>query len=221
MNKLKTFIVSCSLILAFNTPVMSDSSNFAGPYIGLQASTIGVAVGGKKTGGVDDVKESATASAGKAGIVAGLEAGYAFPLGSALLIDIGGSYIDGRVSLEHNTDDAAASSSVQFQASQFMTYYVAPTLVLSDTSSLYVKVGQQEATVDVIGDATNPGDLEGTTYAVGTRTVLDSGLFIRAEAGYTEYDALNASGKNGVPATTKYVADPELAYGAVSIGFRF
>ena len=51
MNKLKTLLASCALILAFNTPAMSDSSNFAGPYIGLQASSIGAGVGGKKTGG--------------------------------------------------------------------------------------------------------------------------------------------------------------------------
>jgi hypothetical protein len=225
MNKLKTLLASCALILAFNTPAMSDSSNFAGPYIGLQASSIGAGVGGKKTGGVDDVNESTVVSAGKSGVVAGLEAGYAIPLGSSLLLDIGGSYIDGTVSLRHSSDDVADSGDVKFQASQFYTYYVAPTIVLSDTSSLFVKFGQQEATVDVTGDVTNPGDLEGTTYAVGTRTVLDSGIFIRAEAGYTEFDALNASGagvaQGGIPTTTKYVADPEIAYGAISLGFRF
>jgi hypothetical protein len=48
MKKIQTLLASCALILAFNTPVMSDSSNFAGPYIGLQASTVGLGVGGKK-----------------------------------------------------------------------------------------------------------------------------------------------------------------------------
>jgi hypothetical protein len=222
MKKIQTLLASCALILAFNTPVMSDSSNFAGPYIGLQASTVGLGVGGKKTGGADDVKESNTASVGATGITAGLELGYAIPIGSALLLDIGGTYIDGTVSLRHSSDDVADSGDVKFQASQFYSYYIAPTLVLSDTSSLFVKIGQSEAAVDITGDVTNPGDLEGMTYAVGTRTVLDSGIFIRAEAGYTEYDALNAAGKgNNIATTTKYVADPEVAYGAISLGFRF
>ena len=66
------------------------------------------------------------------------------------------------------------------------------------------------------------------TYAIGTRTVLDSGIFVRAEAGYTEFDALNAIcckvkvyGADPIATTSKYTADPELAYGAISIGFRF
>ena len=91
-------------------------------------------------------------------------------------------------------------------------------------------LGYSEASVNVGGDVTNPGDLQGNTYAIGTRTVLDSGIFIRTEAGYTDYDNLSSQGKGtgvagtvggGIAATTKYTADPELAYGAVSLGFRF
>jgi len=231
MNKLKTLLTSCALILALNTPVMSDSSNFAGPYIGLQGSTVGVGVQGGKNGGVDGVNESNNVNVGKTGITAGLEAGYAIPLGSAFLIDIGGTYIDGAVSLRHNDTDLAAIDAVKFVVSQFYSIYAAPTLVLSDTSSMYAKIGYSEASVNVTGDVTQPGDLQGNTYAIGTRTVLESGIFIRAEAGYTDYDNLSAQGlgtnvsttgtTSGIATTTKYTADPELAYGAISIGFRF
>lgn len=225
MNKLKTLLVSCALILALNTPVMSDSSHFAGPYIGIQGSTVGVGVQGGKNGGVDDVNESSNANVGKTGITAGIEAGYAIPVGSAFLLDIGGTYIDGAVSIRHNDTDTAAAEAVKFVAHQFWSMYAAPTLVLSDTSSMYAKIGYQEASVNVTGDVTQPGDLQGNTYAIGTRTVLDSGIFVRAEAGYTDYDNLSSQGKGtgaqGIATTTKYTADPELAYGAISIGFRF
>ena len=93
---------------------------------------------------------------------------------------------------------------------------------LSDTSSLYVKMGLSEAEVGVTGDIPTPGDLRGETWAVGTRTVLDSGVFIRTEAGYTEYNGISAhGGGNTILATTSYAAEPVIAYGKVSFGFRF
>jgi len=239
MNKLKTLLASCALILALNTPVMSDSSNFAGPYIGLQGSSVGVGVqGGQNSADQTTTGVNATnANVGKTGITAGLEVGYAIPVGSAFLLDIGGTYIDGAVSLKTNSNDVESTDDVKFVVSQFYSMYAAPTVVLSDTSSMYVKVGYSEASVNVGGDVTNPGDLQGNTYAIGTRTVLDSGIFIRTEAGYTDYDNLAAQGKGtsvaagetlntagtggGIKTSTKFTADPELAYGAVSIGFRF
>jgi hypothetical protein len=224
MNKLKTLLTSCALILALNTPAMSDSSNFAGPYIGLQASSVGIGAEGKKTGGADDVNEEAVINAGKVGVTAGLELGYALPIGSSMLIDIGGTYIDGAMVLKHTSSDAGDSGDAKFVASQFYSAYVAPTLVLTDTSSLYVKVGYQEASVLVTGDVTQPGDLQGNTYAIGTRTVMDSGIFVRAEAGVTNYDGLESTGKGstgGIAATTKIKAGADLAYGAISLGFRF
>jgi len=239
MNKLKTLLASCALILALNTPVMSDSSNFAGPYIGLQGSSVGVGVQGGQNSADEttDGVNSTNANVGKTGITAGLEVGYAIPVGSAFLLDIGGTYIDGAVSLRHQSNDTNTVDDVKFVVQQFYSMYAAPTVVLSDTSSMYVKVGYSEASVNVSGDVTNPGDLQGNTYAIGTRTVLDSGIFIRTEAGYTDYDNLSAQGKGtgvaagetlntsglggGIATSTKYTADPELAYGAVSIGFRF
>jgi hypothetical protein len=225
MNKLKTLLASCALILALNTPVMSDSSHFAGPYIGIQGSTVGVGVDGSRNGGADDVLEASNANVGKTGITAGLEAGYAIPIGSMFLLDVGGTYIDGAVTMRHNDTDVAAAEAVKFVAQQFWSMYAAPTLVLSDTSSMYAKIGYQEASVNVTGDVTQPGDLQGHTYAIGTRTVLDSGIFVRAEAGYTDYDNLESTGKGTgatpIAVTKKFTADPELAYGAISIGFRF
>ena len=225
MKKIQTLIAACALMLvSFSSSVMSDSSNFAGPYIGLQGSTVGVGVDGKQLGGSDDVNATTDAPVGYTGIVAGVEAGYAIPLGSMFLLDIGGSYIDGAARMSTQTSDTVSVETVKFVVSQFYTGYIAPTLVLSDTSSLYVKIAKSDAAVDVTTtEVTNPGDLNGDTYAIGTRTVLDSGIFIRAEAGYTDYDNITSRGTgNGKIATrTTYEADPTIAYGAISLGFRF
>jgi hypothetical protein len=232
MKNIQTIIVACTLMLmSMSTSVISDSSNFAGPYIGLQGSTIGAGVAGRQSGGVDDVNESTTADAGKTGVAAGYEAGYAIPIGSMFLLDIGGTFIDGAVSLRSGGTDTGSSEDVKFVVSDFYSLYAAPTLVLSDTSSLYVKYASSQASVDVTGDITDPGNLQGTTIAVGTRTVLDSGIFIRAEAGMTDYNAITSNGKGtivsatgtpgGISTTKSFNADADMAFGAVSLGFRF
>ena len=102
------------------------------------------------------------------------------------------------------------------------TAYIAPTFVMSDTSSIYFKIGVVEAETSVSGDVTAPGDLEGETYAIGTRTVLDSGLFVRSEAGLHEFDKITVTGKGtNITTTTTVSADPTIAYGSISVGYKF
>ena len=126
--------------------------------------------------------------------------------------------------LKTQSTDVAAVADVKVVISDFVTYYIAPTVMLTDTSSLYVKIAYTEADVAVTGDISNPGDLNGDTFAIGTRTVLPSGLFVRAEAGLTDYDNVIATGlgtAGGIATTTSYSADPKVAFGAISLGFRF
>ena len=234
MNKLKTTLfAACSLVLVtIGTSVKADSSNFAGPYIGLTASGYGIQASSTSSSGV--VSEDTTSTTidkidiGKVAAVVGIELGYALPLGSAFLIDIGGTYHSGEAKIDHNGGDNETAA-VSFTIDDLVTFYIAPTLVLSDTSSLYVKVGLSEADTGVTGDITTPARLSGTTWAIGTRTVLNSGIFIRTEAGYTDYNGISAHGTNaanaaagaGVQATTAYSAEPTIAFGTISLGFRF
>ena len=233
MNKFKTtLIAACSLVLAsVGTSSLADSGNFAGPYVGLSISGYGAAFEGNarstsvNSGGTDN-----TVQVGNVAGVAGGEIGYSVPLGSAFLIDIGASYLAGESKLDYVSDDAGSvNADVEFKVDKHLTYYIAPTIVLSDTSSLYVKVGLAEADIGVKGDITTPANLSGTTWAIGTRTVLETGVFIRSEAGYTEYNGISAHGttadaspKTGTQqTTTSYSAEPTTAYGQISLGFRF
>jgi len=222
MNKLKTMLcAACTLVLASTGTTLADSSNFAGPYIGISGLAAGVAVDGKARS-VTDADSTDTLNAGKATFAAGVEAGYALPLGDMFLIDVGASYLSGEAKIAHEGEDPPGRGNASFKADDFVTFYIAPTVSLSDTSSLYVKMGLSEADVGVTGDITTPGDLRGETWAVGTRTVLDSGVFIRTEAGYTEYNGISAHGRgNTIQAGTSYGAEPVIAYGKVSLGFRF
>ena len=220
------------MLVNMTTTARSDSSNFAGPYFGVTASGYGMQLAGTANTSSGDVDE---VSLGQIAAVAGIEVGYAIPLGSAFLIDIGGSYYSGEAKMDFHHDGAGAAADprvsdediltgkdVSFKVDDLVSYYIAPTIVLSDTSSLYVKVGLTEADIGVSGDVTTPGDLSGKTWAIGTRTVLESGIFIKTEAGYTDYNAISVHGRGtSIAVVNSYSADPTVAFGTVTLGFRF
>jgi len=236
MNKIiKMLCAACTLAIASFGLAKADSSNFAGPYIGVSISGYGMQMSGTAmTSPTANTYEYTDVSIGQVAPVQGFEAGYALPIGSAFLIDIGAASFTGEAELEFHNDDlpAAACSGctadttghkdVTLKIDKLVTGYIAPTLVLSDTSSLYIKVALSEADVTVSGDITSPANLSGTTWAMGTRTVLDSGIFVRTEAGYTDYNEISAAGKgNNISSDNTYMADPTVAFGTVSLGFRF
>ena len=71
---------------------------------------------------------------------------------------------------------------------------------------------------------TGVNDLEGHTIAIGTTSMFGSGIFIRTEVGATDYDGISYTdigGKSTDGLTNKVEASPKLAYGNVSIGFKF
>ena len=115
-----------------------------------------------------------------------------------------------------------AAKKVSLTINNLTTGWIAPTLVLSDTSSIYIKVGLSEAKVVTAGDVTPAADLSGTTWALGTRTVLESGIFVKTEAGFTDYNGISSHGMgNSIASANSYTAEPTIAYGSVGIGFRF
>ena len=229
MNKLKTILIAaCSLVLVSVGGIANaDSSNFAGPYVGVTGSGYGIELGGearstRNNAAGETSLEHDKVSIGKVTPVMGIEAGYALPLGAGFLLDVGGAYHSGEAKIDHEGDDSDSLRQVSFKIDDLVTMYIAPTLVLSDTSALYVKMGVTSADIGVSGDITTPGNLEGELWGIGTRTQLDSGIFVRTEAGYTEYNAISVTGKGTtIQTSTTYSADPTSAYGTVSLGFRF
>jgi len=208
----------------------SDSSNFAGPYVGFQALGVGA-----------EFKGQSNSSAGTSGAVEdqvpvgatvgtfGIEAGYVLPLGSTFALDVGGEYTHGETKIDHQTSgEDSNAGNVSMTVDKFYSWYVAPTIALSDTSSLYLKAGVSHADVGITGDVRHPGDLSGESWSIGTRTVLPSGIFIRTEAGYTEYNGISAhglgegtQGTTRINSNTSFSAEPTMVHGTVSLGFRF
>jgi len=203
-------------------------------------NAVGVELDGEATSGRDDVGETTTGSVGKTAIIGGLELGYVVPLGDGgVLLDVGLSYIAGGAKITGKNTDTEAVADVIFEVDDLYTGWIAPSFALSDTSSAYLKVGYTHATVSVSGDVAPINDMEGVTGAVGTRTVLESGLFIKTEAGITQFDkvatiGLGSGGGAGctdqasascastsVETSTNVSATPTVAYGSISIGMRF
>jgi hypothetical protein len=89
---------------------------------------------------------------------------------------------------------------------------------------VYFKYGKNDADITVTGDINNPGNLSGTTVALGTVMSWGSKMYIRTEAGMTDYDQISATGKgstNGISTSVKVTADPTVHYGKIAIGFKF
>jgi len=234
MNKLKIMLLgACALILS-GASAIADSANFAGPYIGISALSAGLEVDGSGTqsSGTSEAADGNSVrddvSAGETTGAVGVEAGYVFPIGSGFALDIGASSVSGEGTISAKTNDTDSKGNASFTVQDFVTGYIAPTIVLSDTSSVYIKIGLSEADTDTTGGVTKSAQLSGTTWGFGTRTVLESGIFIRTEAGFTEYNQIAARGtgvavgdSKVIPTTTVYSAEPTIAYGRVSLGFRF
>ena len=131
MNKLKTLLIA-ALTSVVSTAVLANSENFAGPYVGIQGSAIGVELDAKYVESASSETNTTTGTVGKTAVIAGAEIGYAFPLGDQLVLDIGGTFVEGDAKLKYNTDDAGAGNSdVSMEITDSYTYYIAPTIVSS------------------------------------------------------------------------------------------
>ena len=228
MNKLtKTLYGAAAFVFASMVTTSSmAASELAGPYFGFSASSNGLELDGNHNAtSTADAKTSG--KIGAVAIAAGFEAGWNFPLGEMFMIDVGATMISGSADMKSTTSDGSAAADVTFEADDFITYYIAPSMAIGDNSSMYIKFGGAEADTAVTGDVTAPSDLDGDLVAIGTRTLLGNGLFIRTEAGMIEYDQIKSTGKGEggagtrVETTTTVTADPTIAYGSVSIGMKF
>ena len=228
MNKLIKIVSVLAVLTGFSmTPLMADSSDFAGAYVGIQAQAVGVELDGKSVTAGGGAGETTTGVAGRVSAIAGAEVGYAFPVSDTMLIDVGANYYSGEAKITTSNTDTSATADVTFEMKDLMTAYIAPTFAVSDTASIYLKIGVMEAETSTTGDVTQPSDLSGTLIGVGSRSLLGNGMFIRTEAGMIDFDNISVTGK-GAGGTGKEIAtsstvsaDPLVAYGSISIGYKF
>ena len=63
-----------------------------------------------------------------------------------------------------------------------------------------------------------PNDLEGITYAIGSKILLNNNVYIGVEASLTEYDSISATRTTG---SVNVNADATVAQGTITLGYKF
>ena len=219
MNKLKTILFTAVAIFGFTT--VSNAASLNGLYLEVVTSAIGVAIDGS---GTDTGSNSTTVgSVGKTAVTASYGLGYMTNRSNKVGLDLGWLMTPGEAKIARTSDTTA--SDVSFEISDSTEYYLAPMLNISENASLYIKFGKNDADVNTVGDVTKITSMSGETVAVGTIMSWNSNLYIRTEAGMTEYDTLTSTGLGttaaGVGTDETVTANPEVNYGKIAIGYKF
>ena len=106
-----------------------------------------------------------------------------------------------------------------------MEVFIEPSLMVTANSAVFVHAGYSEGELAASGtNVTNKTlDLDGMTLSAGLKVITDGNIYIKAEAGMTEYDGFILTGITGVDdnATATARADTTVAFGALTVGYKF
>jgi len=227
MNKLSKIVGTvCISLMGSIGSANADASAFTGAYVAVTGSAIGMALAGTKTRTVTGAK-STKAKVGMVSPAAGAEIGFSYPLSDMAFITVGASYqpFDTSIKGENVTD----TKDVTLTSADITSFFVEPSFNVTENSAFFIKVGHSESEVAATGThITNANySFSGTTIALGTKTIADNGMFLKTEAGLTDYGDINITGVSEVLAdgtetlTASVKADVEVAYGQVTIGYKF
>ena len=228
MNKICKF--SAIALLASSTSLMAQSKSFEGPSLGISLSAIGAEIDGTGTTGTGSVTTNSTSgSIGKIAEIAAIDASYGFAVGPNGIISVGATYTPGKAKAGSGTytdgnSVGAQNGKLNVELENPYTIYIAPTYVISKDAALYAKVGYSHVDLNVSAtDAAalskKPGDLDGWTYAIGSKTMLTPNLYLGVEASITDYDSVTAT--KSVDAANTVTADVKVVQGVVTLGYKF
>lgn len=220
MKIIKVTILSFLLVTGLVAKTFAASSDFEGFYIAVEASANGAAVDGTHTDADSKVTKG---TAGAVSPIAGAAIGYTYALDDSFFVSLDISY--NPLDADFKADGAASDEDVTLTLEDIYTVSLEPSFSVNDNSAVYLTAGYSEFSITAKGTGlktTQAFDLDGTKIGFGTKTKLDSGLFIKTEIGMKDYDAFTikdvGSSANGYG---KVKADTEMAYGQLSMGFLF
>jgi predicted porin len=231
MNKICK--LSAIALLASSTSLMAQSKSFEGVSLGLSASAIGVEVSGSST---NTAGSSGTGSLGKVAEIAAIDLSYGYAIGPKGIIQVGASYTPGKAKAGSGnfTDNQGAgnsSGSVNIEVKDPYTIYIAPTYVVSKDSAIYFKVAYAHADTNASSSGNallskKPGDLDGISYGIGSKTMLTPNLYLGVEANITDYDSVTATTTQGTEdvgnsSARTVKADIQTVQGLITLGYKF
>ena len=228
MNKILK--LSAIALLASSTSLMAQSKNFAGASLGLSLSAVGAEISGSSTSssGGTAGSNATSGSIGKVAEIAAIDASYGFAMGANSVFVVGATYTPGKAKAgsgnytDNNTNGTSDTGTLSVEVKDPYTINLAPTYVVGNNSALYAKLGYSKADINVnaTGGAAltaKPADLEGWTYAIGSKTLLTNNVYVGVEASITDYDSISATRATNV--TTS--ADVKVAQGTITLGYKF
>ena len=222
MKNIMKMTYTAILMACLSTSSFADAGNFSGIYVGVAGTALGAELDGSYTSNEGVISKG---TGGKIANTASIDLGYNLGLGSAFFVSVGASFTPGEAKLG-KADDAADAADINIQADNFYTYYISPAVMVSDNTAVFAKFGQSEADVQITGDFTGTAtkSMDGDTISFGSKTVFASGMYIQSEAGVTEYSNISVNdvgtaNNNGLKGSAK--ADPSLAFGTVTVGYKF
>jgi len=225
MNKILK--LSAVALLASSTSLMAQSKSFEGVSLGLSASVVGAEVSGNSASSSPGTRTS-SGSIGKVAEIAAIDLSYGYPVNNNFLVAIGASYTPGKAKAGTGTytgdgTTGDTNGKLNLEIKDPYTIYIAPTYAVSKDAALYAKLGYSKADVNVTATdsaalSRKPGDLEGITYAIGSKILLNNNVYIGVEASLTEYDAISATRSTG---SVNVNADATVAQGTITLGYKF
>ena len=225
MNKILK--LSAVALLASSTSLMAQSKSFEGVSLGLSASVVGAEVSGNSASSSPGTRTS-SGSIGKVAEIAAIDLSYGHAVNNNFLIAIGASYTPGKAKAGTGTytgdgTTGDTNGSLNLELKDPYTIYIAPTYAVSKDAALYAKLGYSKADVNVTATdsaalSKKPNDLEGITYAIGSKILLNNNVYIGVEASLTEYDSISATRSTG---SVNVNADATVAQGTITLGYKF
>jgi hypothetical protein len=226
MNKISKIVGAvCISSMGLIGSANADSSAFTGAYVAITGSAIGMALDGTRT----KTLGQAQTTKGKAGMVspaAGFEAGFSYPLSDMAFVTIGANYQP--FDTEVNANNVTKSTNVKLTSADIVSVFIEPSFNITENSAFFIKVAMSESELAATGtDVTDKTyDFDGTTIALGTKTISDNGMFFKTEAGITDYDTITINNiledeAGSKTFTSSVKADVEVAYGQVTVGYKF
>ena len=225
MNKILK--LSAVALLASSTSLMAQSKSFEGVSLGLSASVVGAEVSGNSASSSTGTRSS-SGSIGKVAEIAAIDLSYGYPVNNNFLVAIGASYTPGKAKAGTGTytgdgTTGDTNGKLNLELKDPYTIYIAPTYAVSKDAALYAKLGYSKADVNVTATdsaalSRKPGDLEGITYAIGSKILLNNNVYIGVEASLTEYDTISATRTTG---SVNVNADATVAQGIITLGYKF
>ena len=195
----------------------ANAGSLSGLYFELGTSAVGVEMDG---GYNDDDGDISYGQVGKTAVTGSYGIGFMTSRDRPFGLDLGWAASPGSAKLNTTSDNTG--SDVSIELSDMTELYITAMANITEDASVYFKLGRSEVDTTVSSTVKDPGDFSGNTVALGTVMSWGSNMYIRTEAGITDWDNVTITGSgSGVGTDESITIDPTSHYGKIAIGFKF